>query len=326
MTVSNISSFTQALLNNDNFLIVAHEHPDPDSIGSMLAIYHLLKECGKNCWMMSVDPIPDYDWPNIDKIQSITSVPFENAIILDCEPARTGMSDMLTKAKLTFNIDHHQGNSGSCNYNIIDPEQAATCMIVYELFNFLEIDFSYESAQPLYAGLVGDTGGFRHSNTSKEVFLAAADLLEYGVSPNLTSRAIFESKSLEFIRFLGYALGKIQTSCHNQLVWLALSLSDFNQFNLSPNEGDQLIQFVRMIRGSEITILFREVASNEIRIGFRSHRIDVHQLAVQFGGGGHLLAAGAKQDGALNQVMEKVIKAAEDLLEGELNERNNQHN
>lgn len=325
--VNSIGSFTEALLKNDNFLIVGHEHPDPDSIGSMLAMYHLLTELGKSCWMMSDDLIPDYDWPNIEKILPMEAMPFENAIILDCEPSRTGkMFSMLKQAKVTFNIDHHQGNPGNCNYNIIDPKQPATCMIIYDIFKALNVKLSYESAQPLYAGLVGDTGCFRHSNTSKKVFLAAAELVEHGASPNLTARAIFESKSLEFVRFLGFALGKIQTSFHQQLVWLGLSLADFKQFNLSPDDGDQLIQFVRMIRGSEITILFREVAPNEIRIGFRSHRIDINQLAKKFDGGGHLLASGAKQSGPLGQVMAKVIQAAEDLLEGELDGRDNQRN
>ncbi|NLM26047.1 MAG: bifunctional oligoribonuclease/PAP phosphatase NrnA [Firmicutes bacterium] len=327
MMVNSIDLFTQALLEKDNFLIVAHEHPDPDSIGSMLAMYHLLQVHGKKCWMMCADPIPAYNWPNIDQILPLTEIPFENAVILDCEAERTGkVYELISHAKHTFNIDHHRGNNGNCDYNLIDPEQAATCMIIYRLYQALDTELSYESAQPLYGGLVGDTGGFRHSNTSVEVLSAAAEFVKYGANPSQTSREIFESKSLEFIKFLGYALGKIQTSYSNRLVWLGISLSDFEKFNLTPEDADQLIQYVRMIRGSEITILFREVAPNEIRIGFRSHKIDIHQLAVKFNGGGHLLAAGAKLEGSLEQVMDRVIKAAEDLLEGEFDGRNNQCN
>lgn len=323
MIVNNMSQFLAALMVRDDFLLCSHENPDPDSIGSMLALYQILKQAGKKVVMMSSDPVPDFPWPNIEQIQPFSDQYFENVIILDCEPDRTGkITSIIGRAKTTFNIDHHQGNAGLCDYNYIDPEQAATCMIIYQFAKHADIELGYELAQPLYAGIVGDTGAFRHNNTTVQVFLAAADLTAHGAKPAETARVIFESKSLKSLRFMGYSLGKIETKYDDRLVWLPLSQQDFKQHDIDPFECDQLIDYTRMVKGSKIAILFREVAPNTIRIGFRSRTIDIHQLAVAFGGGGHLLAAGAQVEGELSTVVQQVVEKASQLLEGELNEWN----
>lgn len=213
------SSFWKELLANDKYLVIAHENPDPDSIGSMLAMYHLLTSFGKQAWMMCDDPIPNYSWPNIDQILHTKDVDFENVIVLDCEPERTGkLIKCIDRAKLTFNIDHHKGNTGNCDFNLIDTNQAATCMIIYNLISQLNVELGYELAQPLYGGIVGDTGGFRHSNSTHSVFIAAANLVKHGATPDVVAREIFGSKSINFIKFIGYALEKLQTTKDNQLV------------------------------------------------------------------------------------------------------------
>ncbi|NMB39232.1 MAG: hypothetical protein GX994_06640 [Firmicutes bacterium] len=321
--MNKLSAFIERLLAYDNYLIVGHENPDPDSIGSMLAVYGCLKTFGKKSWMISADPIPKYDWPNIEMILPAEEVEFENAIILDCEPKRTGkLYSFVQQAKFTFNIDHHKNNQGECDYNYIDVDQAATCMIIYDIVNHLGLDMSFEIAQPLYGGILGDTGGFRHQNTTSSVLLAAADLITHGARPDKTAREIFYSKPLEFIKFMGCALSKLKTSNNNQLVWLVLSYQDFTENGVNPQQCDQLIEYARMVENSEIVILFREILPNTIRIGFRSNNINIHQLAAHFGGGGHLLAAGAQLEGSLPDVVDLVITAAAKLLEGELNGRN----
>lgn len=307
-----------ALAKYDRYLICSHENPDPDSIGSMLAMYQYLRRIGKKVWMMCADPIPDFPWPNMSRILPFQDIDYQTAIILDCEPERTGkLLPLIKKAEVTINIDHHKGNPGSCTINYIDPEQAATCMILYQLFKTAGIDLDYGIAQPLYAGIVGDTGGFRHANTTAEVFAAAADLTTCGAVPSVTAQVLFESKPLEFMQFLGYALAKLNTKHYRRLVWLALAEQDFAEFGMDPRWCDQLIDYVRMVKGCEVAILFREMAPGIVRIGFRSNSIDIHQLAVHFGGGGHLLAAGAQMEGELSAIVEEVINAASKLLEGE---------
>ncbi len=318
VTVNNKVQFLQALSRYDDYLICSHTNPDADSIGSMLAMYCYLEELGKNVTMVVPDPIPDWPLPNIDKMRALSDQEHDNIIILDCEPKRTGsLLPLIEKAQITFNVDHHKGNHGTCTYNLIDTEQAATCMILYQLFKTVNFDMDYDLAQPLYAGIVGDTGGFRHANTTTEVFKAAADLTAHGAVPHLTAEAIFATKPLEWIRFLGDALTKIETKYENRLVWLVLSDQDFQKHGIDPSQCDQFIDYIRMTAGSEISILFREIAPDVIRIGFRSRGINIHQLALRFGGGGHLLAAGAQVNNRLADTVEQVVAAASKLLEGD---------
>ncbi len=318
--VNKLALFIKELLAHDNYLIVGHENPDPDSIGSMLALYHCLIKYGKRVWMMSADPIPNYQWPNIDKIMPLQEIEYTNIIIVDCEPKRTGkLYPLVKQAAYTFNIDHHQGNKGDCDFNYIDPNQGATCLIIYQLINELSLELSYELAQPLYGGILGDTGGFRHKNTNEFVFRVAADLVRAGAIPDRTAREIFSKKPIELVKFIGYALGKLQTGKNNKLVWLVLSNQDFLNYGVNPQLGDQLIEYARMVDGAEVTVLFREIKPNIIRIGFRSNQININQLAVHFGGGGHLLASGAQMEGNLSEIVDIVINTASLYLEGDVN-------
>ena len=318
--MTNLTELGNLLQQRDHYLIVGHENPDPDSIGSMLGIYQCLRHLGKTCHMMCADALADLSWPNMDKITPFDqAIPYETAIVLDCEPNRTGiLASLIKDAPFLINIDHHQGSAHSGDFNYVDTHQAATSMIIFSLAKELSIPISYPIAQPLYGGILGDTGGFRHSNTTTEVLLAAAELVANGARPADTAREIFECKPLEFLKFLGYALGKIQTSHNGRIAWVALSQQDFTTHDVDPANSDQLIQYVRMVAETEIAMLFREVAPLEIRIGFRSHRVNIHTLASHFGGGGHILAAGAKLNGTLPDVVEQVISSANLLLEGEL--------
>lgn len=325
--VNSLVRFGTALKKHDAFLIIAHENPDPDSIGSMLAMFQCLKLLGKKAWMISDDPIPNYSWPNIEKIVQSSNLDYKNVIVLDCEPDRTGsLKPLIERADVTFNLDHHEGNKGQCSYNYIDTKQAATCMIIYHLINHLQLQLSYELAQPLYGGIVGDTGGFRHANTSQEVFIAAADLVAHGACPSLTAREIFNSKTFNFVRFTGYALSKIEKSSDSKIVWLALSYSDFVNNVIDPQLCDQLIDYVRMVADTEIVILFREIKPNIVRIGFRSNQVNIRDLAVKYSGGGHVLAAGAQIEGELTQIVDNVVNSAGALLAGDNHRRHNKCN
>lgn len=322
--MNNLSVFSQALLANDNYLIVAHENPDPDSIGSMLGLYHCLTALGKKCTMMSSDSLPRFSWPGMNLIQPYHNLEVENAIVLDCDPQRTGeIIKLVDRAKLSFNIDHHEGNPKTSDYNLVDSSQAATATLVYKLCCELGVEFSYEIALPLYGGIVGDTGGFRHANTNQEVFEISAQLMQYGIKPDVVAREIFASKSIDFVRFLGYALSKLQSRFDGKLVWLSISYKEFEDFKIAPEKADTLIEHIRIIDGNEISILLREVEPEKVRIGFRSNAVNIHQLAVHFGGGGHILASGARMEGSLAEVEKQVTTVASQLLEGEFDERSN---
>ncbi len=304
----------------DDFVIVAHENPDPDSLGSMVALYLGLTSLGKRATMVCGDKIPyGFPWSSLHAIRPPEDVEsFQNLVVLDCHPDRTGTAKPLTeRASVIFNIDHHVGNPGGMAYHYIDTSEAATASMIYKVLTELNVSLDTAMAEALYAGIVGDTGGFRYGNTTPEVLSLGAELVRLGAEPDTTSRLIFETKSWEFVSLLGRALNNMERTSDGSVVWMTVDYHAFVECAVDPQEGDQFIQYARMVSGVKVAVLFRETSPGTIRLGFRSHSLDVGSLARQFGGGGHRLASGATVEGSMVQLVPQVIRAAEQLIHNE---------
>ena len=200
----------------------------------------------------------------------------------------------------------------------VNPQEAATSVIVYRLLLGLSIDLDLEIATVLYGGIVGDTGGFRHANTTSEVFAIASELLRFGVQPAPIAREILSSQPLEFLKLLGQALTNLQISADGKLVWMVLSYDQFLEFGVDPRDTDHLVNYARLLDTAEIAMVFREIRPE--RSAWGSGPIpDVGSLARHLGGGGHKLASGASLKGDLQELAATVVKTAEHfLLTGEL--------
>lgn len=311
----------------DDFIVVGHEGPDPDSLGSMLGLYFGLTKLGKRCRMVSADPLPPYlNWPGLDQVEYIPQgfdAGDSCVIVLDCEPARTGsIKDGVLNAKCLVNIDHHQRGRGIGDVVYVEPTEAATSVIIYRILLALEVPFDKELATVLYGGIVGDTGGFRHANTTSEVLNIAGDLLRYGVKPDIVAREIFSMQPLSFLKLLGYALSKLETAQDGKLAWIGISHEEFSRFGVDPSNTDSLISFARMLDTCEIAMVFREISPGEIKLGLRANQMDVGALARHFGGGGHKLASGATLSGDLKQIAQEVVATASHyLMTGEIDGR-----
>lgn len=323
-TLFELASYLQ---NNDDYVLVGHERPDHDSLGSMLGLYFGLRRLGKKCRLVSGDPpLDNLSWPGLELIEYIPNGfhPGESCVIvLDCEPERTGrLARGVLAAKRLVNIDHHRRGRGRGDIVYVDHEEAATCVIVYRLLGQLSVPLTQEIATVLYGGILGDTGGFRHANTTSEVLAIAAELLSFGLEPAVLATEIFSSHPLNYLRFLGHSLNKLKTALDGRLVWVSVSLADYGQFGVDPNRHDYLIDHIRSVDTAEIAIVLRETSAGEIRIGFRAKKADVSALARRFGGGGHRLASGATVAGDLGEITEAVVEAAAQyLLTGEVNGR-----
>ncbi len=324
--MNSLQEVADYLVDQDDFIVVGHENPDPDCLGSMLGLYFGLTQLGKGCRVVSGDPVPqDLSWPGLDVIEHIPtgfSAGTSCVIVVDCEPERTGsISEGVKSAQKLVNIDHHQRGRGSGDIVYVNPAEAATVIIIYRLLRLLEVAFDDSIATALYGGILGDTGGFRHANTNSEVLFIAGELLKFDINPSALAREIFSSQPLEFLKLLGAALSDLQTAQGGQLVWMEVSYEQFQAFGADPKMSDHLVSFARMLDTAEIAMVFRETSPGEIRIGLRANHLDVGSLARHIGGGGHKLASGATIKGELHEVSARVVQIAEHfLLTGELNE------
>lgn len=318
-----IKETAQALRQSQSFIISGHSLPDGDSIGSLLALGLALKGMGKKVTMISEEPIPAlYRFlPESQDIVLFSEVSgeFDTFIFVDCtDPSRAGEGLLsLMENKNVINIDHHVSNKLFGQLNLVDAKAAATGEIIYLLLEELKVPFTVEIARCLYTTLVMDTGSFQFSNTTPQTHRMAAGLMEVGIDAAWINQNLYDSQPLIKIRLLQKALASLVLSPSQKIAWVSLSQEEMDGLGANKEHVEGIIGYIKMIEGVEIALLFLEIAPGLVKVGLRSKElVDVNQLAGIFGGGGHAKAAGCRVNGALEQVIEKVVSAAEDAMEG----------
>jgi len=320
--MENLKQIGHQLLLLDNYIIIGHSFPDGDSIGSILALYLGLSKLGKNVEIVLQDPLPQIytylagsgKFCRPDEIRVDTA----HVIFLDCSDLnRVGEEnlDYLSGRELTINIDHHQDNSMFGDYNFVNPAASSVAEIMYELLTIMEIPITADIADCLYAGIVMDSGSFMNSNTSSETLRTASCLVDKGANIDKTRNNLLESKALEEILLISQALQHLELYRDGKIACMTLAYEDVERIGAINIHPEGIINYARCIRGVEIALLLREASPGVVKIGFRSKNdIDVARLAAELGGGGHKRAAGATQEGDLNQVKRSVIKLLEKVV------------
>lgn len=320
--MNSLKEIAAVLKDRDNYLLTGHAIPDGDCIGSLIGLYLALLSMGKNAVILLQDKVPDlyYYLYGSDKIISPGQIKgsFSNVIFLDSSDEQrvgTEVLECIKRRDFTINIDHHETNEFFGDMNYIDSGAAATGQIIFKLLREMNVEISLQMAEALYAAIIMDTGNFQYSNTSSETFQIAAELLECGVDLNRTRINLFESKQREEILLLKTALKYIDFSRDGRLAWMLLPYEEVKCIGALDIHPEGIIGYTRMIKGVEIGLLFREIKPGFVKIGFRSKKaVNVAEIAAHFGGGGHAQAAGARQEGTLAEVKNRVIRYIEDVL------------
>jgi len=306
----------------NSFLISCHVDPDPDCIGSMLALDWLLEKLGKRAQPVSHDPMLP-QWRFLPRIERVASAAQDAAfcaqywdalIVVDCELQRTGDAAALaSRVREVINIDHHVTNPGSGDVNLVVPDAAAAGEIVFNLIEACGQPLDAGAATLLYAAIMADTGSFRFSNTTARVFEIASRLVRAGARPDVIAREIYDTRSWSYVRLLGRALETLRRSPDGNVAWIRVTRRMLLEEGARENEVEGFIQYPRMIDGVEVAIMFRELEGGRVRVSFRSRaRVDVSALAQEFGGGGHARASGCILDGELEAVENSVVTRAVD--------------
>jgi phosphoesterase RecJ-like protein len=213
-------------------------------------------------------------------------------------------------------VDHHVSRGTLPDGpRLVDPAAAATAELVFDLATTLDWPITTDVAQCLYVGLLTDTGGFRFGNTSPRVLRVAADLLENGVHPERVYEQVYATAPVGRIRLTAAVLDTLVHEPDFGLTWVTVPDGVLERFEVSPDDLDGLVEFARSIQGTRCALLFRKLASGKVKVSFRSvGDVDVAEFAHRFGGGGHARASGASIEGSLDQVQERVLAAARELL------------
>ena len=222
---------------------------------------------------------------------------------------RAGNVSQCVNAPKTLNIDHHISNTEYADYLYLDTAAAATGEIMYELIDTLGVEVDLEMATCIYTALYTDCGSFKYSNTMPKTMRIAAALLEIGVKPNEISDSM-EIKPRSNIEMLTKVLETLTFDADGKIAYISIN----NEMYDKDVDTDTFISYPRYIEGVEVAIMFKAVEKAVTRVSMRSRNLDVSEIAITFGGGGHLRAAGCTIEAALPEAQQQLLKALKEKL------------
>lgn len=298
-----------------SFLISSHKHPEGDALGSMLALGLALKDLQKEVLLLNQDPVPE-NLSFLPGAESITqrapvNSSFDVVLAVDCgDRNRLGeeFSKISRRGKI-INIDHHISNTYFGDINLVDAEASSTAEIVYDLLQKIKVPLKANIAENIYVGILTDTGSFHYANTSAKAFRVARACLLAGVDPGKVAEKIYENQPLSRLRLLALVLETLEVQATGQISLVIVTQKMMEETGATPDQTEDLINFPRSLKGTEVALLFREINYDQYRVSLRSRgRINVAQIAAEFQGGGHPNAAGCTVEGDLLTVKEKVLR------------------
>ncbi|MDF2156556.1 bifunctional oligoribonuclease/PAP phosphatase NrnA [Algoriphagus sp. CAU 1675] len=336
-----LASFKKELSSPKKIFITTHVKPDADALGSSLGLANYLIKKGHEVtvvtpsdypsflyWMEGNDSVLDF---TKQEDHELAKKALKNAEMIFClDFSVLGRVDELGELirqseAYIVNIDHHQDPEDFADFRYWSTEAAATCELVYELIVELGdknlIDKA--TAECLYAGIMTDTGGFRHPNTTKNVHLVVAELLELGANASQIANWIYDSNSVNRLKFIGFAISRrliVREDIHT--AYFAISKKDLKKYQSRTGDTEGLVNYALSLDGIKLAALFSE-REDGIKISFRSSpEVAVNKFAASyFNGGGHKNAAGGKSESSLKETLEKfeslVEKNQEELFHHE---------
>ncbi|WP_138751546.1 DHH family phosphoesterase [Paenibacillus sinopodophylli] len=308
---------------NDDFLVVSHVQPDGDAISSTVVVGWLLQKLGKTFVLINESELPSR-LSFLDQYETIvhykTSVPdrkFDAVISIDCADfKRIGevAGSFASDAKL-LNIDHHPTNNGFGTVNVIRSEAAATVEILFDLLERAGIACDLDCGTAIYTGLLTDTGGFRYSNTSPRVMEIASHLLALGVSGNELADHLLEKMTRAKLNLLQLALNRLTFTDNLEIGWVYIGKDDLRDTGAIPEDLEGIVNYALNVDGVEVGILFKETEDGAVKASIRSAgKANVAAIAQQFGGGGHIRAAGCRLEGSLTDSIAVLVEAVRKAL------------
>jgi phosphoesterase RecJ-like protein len=292
------------LREDERFVLVTHEHPDGDALGSLIGMHGLLSALGKSAEIyIAPDDLPlPREYRTLMLEELITEPPADVAertvVFLDCGNIDRIAAEELRGGAHLLNIDHHHDNTGFGTVNLVEPTASCTAEIVWGLMGSLGVVLSAPVAEALYIGLITDTGRFMYENTTPSSHRMAAALLEAGVEVPAVYRRLYEDMPDGKLTLLALALAQLQRFDGGELTIASLSVEDFRSAEAEESYSEGIIDQLRALRGTKVAALVRELSAGErkgqhkVSLRATDDDVDVSVIARAQGGGGHRRAAG----------------------------------
>ena len=309
--MTTIDQILKCIKKSKNIVIVTHENPDGDAVGSSLAMYHALKELKKNVDII----IPEYakcfnELPGIEEVIKESDKVYDLAISLDA--ATDKLLNVWVKyfreADQRIVIDHHSTNTMFGDINYVDLSAPACAQVVYMLIKHYRWKITPEIGTCIMAGIITDTGGFQYSGVSRDTFNIAAELLDAGVNISKVYKKVFDTKTKSSFELRRIALDRMEFLEDDKIAFTYITNKDERKVNAGVGDYEGIVSEGRSIEGVEVSIFLHELKDGEFKISLRSNSyVNVSDVCIMFGGGGHIRAAGAKMTADPLVIRDKVV-------------------
>jgi phosphoesterase RecJ-like protein len=295
------------------FVIVTHENPDGDALGSLIAMHGLLRELGKEVETFLAEsdlPLPP-EYRDFEIADAVHTVPADigerTVIFLDCGNLDRTPGVGLAGGAHVINIDHHHDNTCFGTINHVVADASCTAEIIWDLMRALGVQPRGEVADALYVAVVTDTGRFMYESTGPRAHLMAAELIAAGVDVQAAYRRLYEDAPLAKLVLLGTALRAVRRFDEGRLTLTVLSAEDFIEAGAEQSYSEGVVDHLRSVQGTKVAALVRELTERrgEHKISLRAtgDEVDVSVIARARGGGGHRRAAGFSTTHGVDEVI-----------------------
>ncbi len=316
-----IDRILEIIRENRTFCMVGHIRPDGDCVGSQLGLAQVLHNEGKKVTCWNEDPIPQ-KYKFLDPAGRLqkprAGMKFDCVIATDCASfERLGRAGQCIARRKTFiNIDHHESNTRYADVNWVSAREPSCGELIYRLLKVARWPITRPVADCLFTAISTDTGSFQYASTRPGTFHAGAELVTRGANLAKICEEVYQSYPLSRARLLKHVYSKFRLTAGDRIAWFWLKHADFARTGAESDDTEGLIDHIRAIEPVVVACVFEELEPGLVRISLRSKsdKINVNEIAAQFGGGGHPAAAGARISGKPMAVQRKVIAAVRRAL------------
>ena len=304
----------------EKIVIMAHETPDGDAIGSMLSMNLALKKLGKEADVIVREfPRTFAFLPGAKEVKSNSDIEqYDLAVSLDCaDLKRLVGKEYFESAKKTIVIDHHGTNMMYGDLNFVNPVSPACCEILAGMFEYFDIEIDSEIGSCILTGIITDTGGFKYSSVTPETFEFTAELLRKGVNVSDIYQRVLETRRKSNFELLRRAMNRLELLEEGKIAFTYINKKDEEEVHAETGDHEGIVENGRSIEGVRVSVFIREKEENIYKVSMRAgngFNINVSDICYIFGGGGHPRAAGAVVSGTVEQVKEKLVKEIKKVI------------
>ena len=316
--MSTLDNILEEINKAETIVILTHENPDGDAIGSATALYNSLKQIGKEPDVI----IPEYPrtfefLPGTDNIKKESNIEkYDLAISVDCATIKmlNGFAKYFEDAKVKINIDHHSSNTMFGDYNYVIPDAPACAQVLIAVFKYINIQITKEIGTCLITGIITDTGGFKYPDVTAETFEFTAWLLEEGVNISKIYRRVLQIKTRANFELTRIASNRLEFYEDGKVAFAYITKEEMERVGAESGDHEGIVSIGRDIEGVEVSIFLRETDTG-CKASLRSNEyVNVSDVCLLFGGGGHIRAAGATMQCTIEQAKEKILRQVKAVL------------